>query len=100
MARQNDLNIAEWYWDIPPVTRGYFTLSFLLTAATALDLVSPFSLYLNLQLVLDKGEVCTAAVPLPVAVSACNLGQRGLRCCCRSRNCRAGCECTDRCGVC
>ncbi len=54
---QNDLNVSEWYLDIPPITRAYFTLSFLLTAATALDLISPFSLYLNLQLVFDKGEV-------------------------------------------
>ena len=55
--RQNDLNVSEWYLDIPPVTRAYFTLSFLLTAATAMELVSPFSLYLNVQLVLEKGEV-------------------------------------------
>ena len=35
----------EWYHEIPIVSRVYLTASFLTTAACALDLVSPFSLY-------------------------------------------------------
>lgn len=46
----------EWYNDIPVVSRVYLTLSFLTTAACALDLVSPFSLYFNYNLIVDKGQ--------------------------------------------
>lgn len=51
-----EVNIYDWYFDVPIVTRAYLTLSFLLTAACALDFVSFFSLYWNGALVL-KGEV-------------------------------------------
>ena len=40
----------EWYNEIPVVSRLYLTGSFLTTAACALDLVSPFSLYFNFKL--------------------------------------------------
>jgi len=47
----------EWYNEIPIVSRIYLTLSFVTTAACALDLVSPFSLYFNYRLIVDKGQV-------------------------------------------
>jgi len=47
----------EWYNDIPVVSRLYLTASFLTTAACALDLVSPFSLYFNYKLIFEKGQV-------------------------------------------
>jgi Derlin-2/3 len=46
----------SWYLGIPLVSRLYLTLSFLTTAACALDLVSPFALYFNWKLVV-RGEV-------------------------------------------
>jgi hypothetical protein len=47
----------EWYNEIPVVSRLYLTGSFLTTAACALDLVSPFSLYFNFKLIFYKGQV-------------------------------------------
>ncbi|CAI5727433.1 unnamed protein product [Peronospora effusa] len=47
----------EWYHDIPIVSRLYLTGSFLTTTACALDLVSPFSLYFNFNLIFLKGQV-------------------------------------------
>lgn len=47
----------EWYYEIPVVSRLYLTGSFLTTAACALDLVSPFSLYFNFSLIFFKGQV-------------------------------------------
>ena len=47
----------EWYYDIPIVSRLYLTSSFLTTTACALDLVSPFSLYFNFNLIFFKGQV-------------------------------------------
>jgi len=46
-----------WYNDIPVVSRVYLTLSFITTAACALDLVSPFSLYFNYKLIFAQGQV-------------------------------------------
>lgn len=47
----------EWYLDIPIVSRTYLTASFVTTAACALELVSPFSLYYNFKLIFHEGEV-------------------------------------------
>eukprot|EP00939_MAST-03C_sp_MAST-3C-sp1_P001499 g1499.t1 len=47
----------EWYTEIPIVSRVYLTLSFVTTAACALDLISPFSLYFNYKLIVEKGQV-------------------------------------------
>mmetsp|Transcript_40722 Transcript_40722/g.82154 ORF Transcript_40722/g.82154 Transcript_40722/m.82154 type:complete len:229 (+) Transcript_40722:106-792(+) len=47
----------QWYQDIPVVSRTYLTASFLTTAACALDLVSPFSLYFNFGLIFYKGQL-------------------------------------------
>ena len=45
-----------WYMETPVVSRVYLTAAVLTTAACALDLVSPFSLYFNLSLV-KQGQV-------------------------------------------
>ena len=47
----------NWYNEIPIVSKVYLTLSFITTAACALDLVSPFSLYFNYKLIVTKGQV-------------------------------------------
>lgn len=47
----------EWYMEIPVVSRTYLTLSFITTAACALDLVSPFSLYFNYKLIVQKAQL-------------------------------------------
>lgn len=49
-------NLLDEYFGIPPITRTYLSLTFLTTVAYSLELVSFFSLYWNLQLVM-KGEV-------------------------------------------
>jgi Derlin-2/3 len=46
----------QWYMDIPVVSRTYLTASFMTTAACALDVVSPFSLYFNSGLIFYKGQ--------------------------------------------
>uniref|UniRef100_K3WLS1 Derlin n=1 Tax=Globisporangium ultimum (strain ATCC 200006 / CBS 805.95 / DAOM BR144) TaxID=431595 RepID=K3WLS1_GLOUD len=47
----------EWYYEIPIISRLYLTGSLLTTTACALDLVSPFSLYFNFNLIFFKGQV-------------------------------------------
>ncbi|TMW57048.1 hypothetical protein Poli38472_002973 [Pythium oligandrum] len=47
----------EWYYEIPIISRLYLTGAFLTTTACALDLVSPFSLYFNFNLIFFKGQV-------------------------------------------
>lgn len=47
----------EWYYDIPIISRLYLTGAILTTTACALDLVSPFSLYFNFNLIFFKGQV-------------------------------------------
>lgn len=51
------VDVVSWYLDIPTVSRLYLTGAFLTTAACGLDIVSPFSLYFNWDLVFSKGEV-------------------------------------------
>jgi len=43
--------------DIPVISRLYLTSAFLTTAACAVDLVSPFSLYFNANLIFAQGQV-------------------------------------------
>eukprot|EP00775_Hariotina_reticulata_P007038 gene7038-7252_t len=47
----------EWYKSLPIITRYYVTLSFLTTAACALEIITPFNVYFNAQLIFKKGEV-------------------------------------------
>jgi Derlin-2/3 len=50
-------SFETWFKQIPVVTRTYVSLAFLVTAACALDLMSPLNLYLNFKLVHEKMEV-------------------------------------------
>ena len=44
------------YMDIPVISRLYFTGAFLTTAGCALDIISPFSLYFNFDLIFHQGQ--------------------------------------------
>lgn len=52
----HNVDLVSWYMEIPPISRYYLTGAFLTTAACAVDIVSPFSLYFNWELVLG-GQV-------------------------------------------
>lgn len=45
------------YKEIPPISRLYLTGAFLTTAACAVDIVNPFSLYFNWDLIFSQGQV-------------------------------------------
>lgn len=47
----------RWYMDIPPISRIYFTSAFLTTAGCAMDIISPFNLYYNFDLIFFQGQV-------------------------------------------
>eukprot|EP01027_Heterolobosea_sp_BB2_P003846 GEZU01005796.1.p1 GENE.GEZU01005796.1~~GEZU01005796.1.p1 ORF type:complete len:234 (-),score=24.20 GEZU01005796.1:164-865(-) len=47
-------NFESWYKSIPVITRTYLTLSVITSAAVTFDLLSPFHLYLNFQLVFKQ----------------------------------------------
>ena len=47
----------EWFNEIPIISRLYLAGAFLTTAACALDLVSPFTLYFNFHLIFYRGQV-------------------------------------------
>ena len=49
--------LEEWYSSMPVVTRTYLTLSFVTTAGCALELISPFSVYFNARLIVQKFQV-------------------------------------------
>jgi hypothetical protein len=45
------------YMEIPVVSRVYLTGAFLTTAGCAVDLISPFSLYFNWDLIFSQGQI-------------------------------------------
>lgn len=51
------VNLLDWYWEMPPVTRLYFTAAFATTLLCALDITSAFHLYFNYRQIM-RGEVC------------------------------------------
>lgn len=51
------LNLLDWYWDLPVITRMYFTGAFATTTLCALDIVSPYHLYFNYRQVFARGEL-------------------------------------------
>ncbi|KAI9299226.1 putative Der1-like family [Neoconidiobolus thromboides FSU 785] len=52
---QNQL--VQWFFDIPVVTRLYFTTTLLLTASISLNLLSYFQIYLNYKLVFEEFQI-------------------------------------------
>lgn len=49
--------ICYRYMEIPVVSRVYLTGAFLTTAGCAVDLISPFSLYFNWDLIFSQGQI-------------------------------------------
>merc|ERR1712157_120150 len=56
-AAPGGFDLMSWYMEIPVVSRVYFTSAFLTTAACAIDIISPFSLYFNFNLIFFQGQV-------------------------------------------
>jgi len=50
-------DFMSWYMEIPVISRIYLTGALLTTAACAVDLISPFSLYYNANLIFVEGQV-------------------------------------------
>lgn len=48
---------ANWYSEVPVVTRTYMTMAFMTTLACSLDIITPLSLYLNTNLIYTKYQV-------------------------------------------
>ncbi len=53
--------VEEWWESIPPITRTYVSLAVVTTAAVALDVVTPYKLYLNWELVVRHAHVWRVA---------------------------------------
>jgi len=51
------VDLLSWYMEIPLVSRLYLTGAFLTTAACAVEIISPFSLYFNWELVFSQGQI-------------------------------------------
>jgi Der1-like family len=51
------------YMKIPPVSRFYLTSAFMTTAACAVDIVSPLTLYFNYDLVFHHGQFWRLITP-------------------------------------
>jgi len=51
------------YMKIPPVSRFYLSSAFITTAACALDVISPFTLYFNYDLVFHQGQFWRLITP-------------------------------------
>ncbi|KAL2620915.1 hypothetical protein R1flu_001120 [Riccia fluitans] len=49
--------VEDWYKQMPIITRSYLTLSVLTTAGCALEVISPFNVYLNPNKVVRDWEV-------------------------------------------
>ena len=49
-------DVLQWYYDIPVISRCYLTFAVATTTACFLDLVSPLTLYYNLDLIVGKGQ--------------------------------------------
>jgi len=56
-AAPGGFDLMSWYMEIPVVSRVYFTSAFLTTAACAVDIISPFSLYFNFNLIFFQGQI-------------------------------------------
>ena len=47
-------SLLDRFYSVPPITRSYVTGAIVVTASCSLELVSPFSLYFNLKLIVFK----------------------------------------------
>ena len=54
-------SLEQFIASFPPITRTYMAAALLTTAACALDVLSPFSLYFSWVMVYEKGQVSSAA---------------------------------------
>lgn len=52
-----DIDVMEWYTRIPIVSRAYLTGAFLATTACAIDIVSPYTLYFDYNLIVHQGQL-------------------------------------------
>jgi len=46
-------DVLSWYMEIPPVSRIYFTSAFLTTTCCAVDIINPYYLYYNPELIFE-----------------------------------------------
>ena len=53
---QMQVNLLDWYFELPIITRVYFTGAFATTALCSLDLISPFHLYYS-SAAIGRGEL-------------------------------------------
>lgn len=51
------MSVEDWYKQLPIVTRTYVTLAFLTTAGCALEIITPYNIYFNANLIFKKGEL-------------------------------------------
>jgi hypothetical protein len=51
------VDVLDWYWSMPVVTRLYFTGCCAVTLLCALDLITPFDVYYNWHAVAQRGQV-------------------------------------------
>merc|ERR1740124_1625076 len=49
--------VPHRYMEIPIISRIYFTSAFLTTAGCAMDIISPYSLYFNFDLIFFEGQI-------------------------------------------
>jgi Derlin-2/3 len=49
-------SLEQWIKDFPVITRTYMAGALLTTAACALDLLSPFSLYFSLPMIVQRHQ--------------------------------------------
>ncbi|KXS21877.1 Der1-like protein [Gonapodya prolifera JEL478] len=52
----NTFPLEQWFFDIPPLTRTYVTAVVAATLACQVDLISPFHLYFNPDLIWKAGQ--------------------------------------------
>lgn len=52
-AQNHGVDLMSWYMEIPVISRIYLTGAFLTTAACAVEIINPFSLYFNWDLVMS-----------------------------------------------
>lgn len=51
-----NFNLLSWYWEMPPVTRMYFSAALVCAVLCAVDVLSPYQLYYNYRQI-SRGQV-------------------------------------------